>query len=187
MGRPMRPIDPADGTLQAFAAELRQLRERAGSPPFRLMARRAHYSATTLSVACGGTSLPSLEVTIAFVRACDGPADYWRQRWQDAAAAALPAGRRLAGSGDDPADPGRAPLNAGRAVLRFRRPLALAAVIAAASAAGAAAWSLAHPAAAAGPADGPRALRRRLAVRCRCRDSQSGRRDPAGPGPNRRA
>lgn len=51
MGRPMRPVDPADGTSQAFAAELRRLREHAGSPPFRQMARRAHYSATTLSVA----------------------------------------------------------------------------------------------------------------------------------------
>jgi hypothetical protein len=68
MGRPMRPIDPADGAVQAFAAELRKLREQAGSPPFRLMARRAHYSATTLSVACAGTALPSLEVTLAFVR-----------------------------------------------------------------------------------------------------------------------
>jgi hypothetical protein len=144
MGRPMRPIDPADGTIQAFAAELRQLRERAGSPPFRVMARRAHYSATTLSVACAGASLPSLDVTLAFVRVCDGPAGYWRGRWQEAAdAQADGTGRAGPAAGDAHDRPAVRRLR--DATTRLRRPIALAAVIAIASAAGAAAWSLGHP------------------------------------------
>jgi hypothetical protein len=107
MGRPMRPIDPADGTIQEFAAELRQLRERAGSPTFRQLARRAHYSPTTLSVACAGTVLPSLDVTLAFVRACDGPVQYWQQRWHEtsAKATANPADRKQPQA---PSWPGRA-------------------------------------------------------------------------------
>jgi hypothetical protein len=47
------------------------------------MARRAHYSATTLSVACSGTALPSLEVTLAFVRVCGGDEEVWRDRWNE--------------------------------------------------------------------------------------------------------
>jgi len=86
MGRPMRPVDPAAGPAAELAAGLRELRQQAGNPPFRQMARRAHYSATTLSVACSGVMLPSLDVTLAFVRACDGPQDAWRRRWTDAAA-----------------------------------------------------------------------------------------------------
>ncbi|GEM_PF-1559957 len=96
MGRLMRPIDPAEGAVQEFAIELRELRERAGNPTFRELAKRAHYSATTLSVACAGTVLPSLEVTLALVDACGGQAEYWRQRWYRAAAEATagPADRK---------------------------------------------------------------------------------------------
>jgi hypothetical protein len=72
--------------LPEFATALRELRRQAGSPPFRQLARRAHYSPTTLSVACSGTVLPSLEVTLSLVRACGGREEEWRQRWTDAAA-----------------------------------------------------------------------------------------------------
>jgi hypothetical protein len=137
MGRPMRPIDPADGTIQAFAAELRKLREQAGSPPFRLMARRAHYSATTLSVACAGTTMPSLAVTLAFVRACGGPEDYWRGRWQEVA----PARPGPGGSGPAPAA-GFEPVT-GR-TRRFGRPLGFAALAVVAALAGAGGWSATH-------------------------------------------
>lgn len=99
MGRPMRPVDPADGPLQQFAAGLRDLREQAGNPTFRQLARRAHYSATTLSVACSGTILPSLDVVLAFVRACDGPEDAWQQRWHEVAAS----GRTANGAASSPA------------------------------------------------------------------------------------
>lgn len=87
MGRPMLPIDPQRGPVERFAAGLRELRDRAGSPPYRELARRAHYSATTLSVACSGLKLPSLDVTLALVRACGGDEAAWRQRWEQAAGA----------------------------------------------------------------------------------------------------
>jgi hypothetical protein len=45
------------------------------------MAAKAHYAATTLSIAAGGRVLPSLPVTLAYVRACDGDIDEWRRRW----------------------------------------------------------------------------------------------------------
>ncbi len=148
MGRPMRPIDPADGAIQAFAAELRDLREQAGSPPFRLMARRAHYSATTLSVACAGTMMPSLAVTLAFVRACGGPEDYWRGRWQEAA----PARSVPAESPPAPAA-GREPVTA--RPRRFRRPLGIAALALVAALAGASSWSVTHQSAANPAGRGP--------------------------------
>lgn len=109
MGRPMRPVDPAAGPLQLFATGLRDLRQEAGNPPFRQLARRAHYSATTLSVACSGTALPSLEVTLALVRACGGSEEEWRQRWADAAA-------------EIEAEPGRPRTAAKRARIRRQVP-----------------------------------------------------------------
>lgn len=53
MGRPERPIDPAAGPVPEFAAELRKLREQAGRPSYRELARRAGLSVTVLSEAAG--------------------------------------------------------------------------------------------------------------------------------------
>jgi Helix-turn-helix domain len=156
MGRPMLPIDPASGTIQEFAAELRALREQAGNPPFRQLARRAHYSSTTLSVACSGTGLPSLEVTLALVRACDGSVDYWQQRWHDAKALTLeaePVARPPRGRGAIEARPSRGDsgpvrrwaADAMSLTAPWGRRLAAAAVILAAAAAGATGWSVTHP------------------------------------------
>jgi WD40 repeat protein len=75
-------VDPASGPVSRFAVELRALRRRAGSPGYRELALRAHYSATTLAQAARGTSLPSLPVTLAFVRACGGDAAEWETRWR---------------------------------------------------------------------------------------------------------
>lgn len=86
MGRPERPVDPESGPVQRFAWELRRLRGEAGSPSYRQLARRAHYSATALSEAAGGERLPSLPVAQAYVRACGGDVAVWRERWQRAAA-----------------------------------------------------------------------------------------------------
>ncbi|HUB40695.1 MAG TPA: helix-turn-helix transcriptional regulator [Streptosporangiaceae bacterium] len=169
MGRPMRPIDPAGGIAREFAAELRQLRESAGNPPFRQLARRAHYSATTLSVACSGTALPSLDVTLALVRACDGPADLWLQRWHDADGAAKtsrPPGQQPAAATNGQAGeadsrrhgasrgarkdgrPGIFPRRhrgVGRASNAFRGSrFVLAGLMVAASVAGAATWAVTH-------------------------------------------
>jgi WD40 repeat protein len=84
MGVPRRerPLESQDTALLRFAADLRRLREKAGSPTYRELSRRAHYSPAALSEAAGGRKLPSLAVTIAYVTACgDDPAG-WRTRWQ---------------------------------------------------------------------------------------------------------
>lgn len=81
MGRPERPVDPDAGPRERFAYDLRMLRQQAGQPTYRELARRAHFSDTTLSVAAAGASLPSLEVTVAFVAACDGDVAEWTRRW----------------------------------------------------------------------------------------------------------
>ncbi|EFG04045.1 transcriptional regulator, XRE family protein (plasmid) [Streptomyces clavuligerus] len=72
MGRREKPLDPAAGPVEAFAHELRALRRAAGSPTYRAMAEDTPYSAPTLSGAASGERLPSLPVTLAFVRACGG-------------------------------------------------------------------------------------------------------------------
>ncbi|MEU4769436.1 hypothetical protein AB0H12_39960 [Actinosynnema sp. NPDC023794] len=81
MPRAERPLDMNGSPLSEFAADLRKLRKKAGNPPYRELSRRAHYSSTTLSDAAGGHRLPSLEVTLAYVAACDGTPDEWRVRW----------------------------------------------------------------------------------------------------------
>ncbi|WP_236583902.1 hypothetical protein [Streptomyces sp. MBT53] len=47
MPRAERPLDLDGGPLTCFAADLRRLREKAGGPPYRTMAKQAHYSSTT--------------------------------------------------------------------------------------------------------------------------------------------
>ncbi|MGW3008014.1 nSTAND1 domain-containing NTPase [Streptomyces sp. NPDC001219] len=84
MGRPENPIDPQEGPLPRLAYELRKLRDEAGAPAYRAMARRAGYSAATLSQAAAGERLPTLPVLLAYVRVCDGDPDDWRRRWEEA-------------------------------------------------------------------------------------------------------
>jgi len=91
MPRPERPLDTGDEPLTTFARDLRKLREAAGSPPYRQLARAAHYSATTLSDAAGGKTLPSLAVTLAYARACGGEPAEWEQRWRQTHALLTPA------------------------------------------------------------------------------------------------
>ncbi|HET9516925.1 MAG TPA: AAA family ATPase, partial [Actinoplanes sp.] len=71
--------------MSEFAAGLRLLREKAGSPGYRELAGRAHFSAATLSAAAAGKKLPSLAVTLAYVEACGGDKLEWEQRWQSVA------------------------------------------------------------------------------------------------------
>ena len=85
MGRPERPIDPAAGPVAEFADELRKLREKAGRPSYRELARRASFSVTVLSEAAGGRSLPTLQVVRGYVRACGGDVPEWEERWRNAA------------------------------------------------------------------------------------------------------
>ncbi|MFI1031358.1 WD40 repeat domain-containing protein [Streptomyces sp. NPDC020951] len=84
MARPERPVDPDAGPVQWLAHELRALRQAAGSPAYRTMARTAGFSATTLSQAAGGERLPSLAVVQGYVRACGGDVGAWEPRWKEA-------------------------------------------------------------------------------------------------------
>lgn len=49
--RPERPLDSDGGPVQRFAADLRRLRREAGNPGYRQLARRAHFSVTSLAEA----------------------------------------------------------------------------------------------------------------------------------------
>ncbi len=82
MGRTSRLVNPDDGPLQSFAHDLRQLREKAGNPTYRALAKTAGFSASTLGEAAGGVRRPSLDVTLAFVGACGGDTEAWHERWR---------------------------------------------------------------------------------------------------------
>lgn len=86
MPRRERPLAPGDGPVLRFAADLRSLRQKAGNPPYRELAVRTHFSVSSLSEAAAGRKLPSLAVTLAYVRACEGDVEAWRTRWREVAA-----------------------------------------------------------------------------------------------------
>lgn len=93
-------IDPTAGPVERFAWELRELRAAAGAPGYRQLAARAHYSASALSTAASGRTLPTREVTLAFVAACGGDVEEWAGKWAATAAElALLKGRDGAGAG----------------------------------------------------------------------------------------
>ncbi|TDD64043.1 NBR1-Ig-like domain-containing protein [Actinomadura rubrisoli] len=80
-----------------FAERLRRLRAEAGNPSFRVMAAAARsVSHATLHEAAKGTRFPSWTTTQAFVEACGGDVEEWREYW----CAALGSD---AGPSDDPA------------------------------------------------------------------------------------
>jgi hypothetical protein len=81
MGRPERPLDAAAGPIQAFASELRRLRQQAGNPKYLQMQRRTGRSRTALAEAAGGDHLPTWETVEAYVRACGGDLAQWQARW----------------------------------------------------------------------------------------------------------
>ncbi|MFJ4567618.1 WD40 repeat domain-containing protein [Streptomyces caelestis] len=83
-GRAEGELDPDAGPVQRFAAGLRALREAAGRPTYREMARRAGYGVTTLSQAAAGKQLPTRAVTLAYVKACGGDLAEWERRWREA-------------------------------------------------------------------------------------------------------
>jgi Protein of unknown function (DUF2690) len=93
--RPERAIDPRTGPVAQFADGLRELRRSAGSPTYRQMAGRVHYSAAALARAASGISLPTLDLALAYVTACGGDQDAWRARWRSAAQQAEMAGNGL--------------------------------------------------------------------------------------------
>jgi hypothetical protein len=118
------PAKPQSATpqeqLEVFAKDLRELRGKAGLG-YPEMAELSHYTMKTLASAAGGLNLPTLPVTMAYVRACEGSVADWEDRWHrlaDAlksaddetgptAAATGPAG--LGGATQDGADAGSRP------------------------------------------------------------------------------
>jgi hypothetical protein len=82
MPRPERPVDPS-WPLASFANGLRALRRERGIK-YRQMSRRTNYCVSALAGAASGRYLPTWEVTRAFVTACDGPVEQWRERWHAA-------------------------------------------------------------------------------------------------------
>lgn len=81
MPRPERPLDPAAGPIQAFAADLRKLRQEAGNPKYLQMQRLTGRSRTSLAEAAGGDHLATWETVEAYVRACGGDLADWERRW----------------------------------------------------------------------------------------------------------
>ncbi|GLY79575.1 serine/threonine-protein kinase [Actinoallomurus iriomotensis] len=112
MGRREAPVP--EGPLREFAVKLRELRVNApGTPTYRELARRAHYSSSVLSVAASGQRLPTWEVTSAFVTACEGDLDEWRERWSSLRAELRAAHPDLLHEPGAPApDPGSAAVSA---------------------------------------------------------------------------
>jgi tetratricopeptide (TPR) repeat protein len=73
---------PDADALVEFADALRRLRQEAGNPGYRVLARRTGYGTTTLWEATSGRTVPTLAVTLAYVAACGGDAAEWERRWQ---------------------------------------------------------------------------------------------------------
>jgi WD40 repeat protein len=84
------PLPKGNGPLVEFSRDLRLLREKVGKPTYRVLSARAHYSEAALSQAAAGRKLPSLEVTLAYVRACDGDVEEWQRRWREVVVALEP-------------------------------------------------------------------------------------------------
>ncbi|WP_409463242.1 hypothetical protein [Amycolatopsis sp. GA6-003] len=82
MPRPQRPLGGEETPLLRFAAGLRRLRAEAGTPTYRDLGARTHYSAASLSEAAAGRKLPSLSVTLAYVKGCGGDLAEWENRWR---------------------------------------------------------------------------------------------------------
>ncbi|HEY7593955.1 MAG TPA: WD40 repeat domain-containing protein [Actinophytocola sp.] len=128
MPRQERPLDEDQGLVVEFARGLRGLRDRAGRPTYRELSLRAHFSISALAEAASGRKLPSLAVTTAFVRACDGDIAEWEARWRDCAA-------ELATPAVEPVDAdapyaGLAPFGRGDADRFFGRDRVVAEVVA---------------------------------------------------------
>jgi len=138
MGRSERPLDGTETPAVAFAAELRILREQAGSPTYLKMHRASGKvrSKTALSEAAGGDHLPTWETVEAYVSALGADPMHWRPRWEKAQeqerhrreGAAVPA---LVEQGETPpkgANTSRPPRFAGRLPNLSKRFVAITAI-----------------------------------------------------------
>jgi hypothetical protein len=71
-----------DAEVRRFGVTLQAMIRRAGIPSLRELARRVHFSHTTIAEAVGGRSLPTLEVVRAIVAICEGDPAEWEDRWR---------------------------------------------------------------------------------------------------------
>lgn len=104
-----RPQNPVSGTGPAadLARQLRLLREHAGLT-LRQLAATTGLSTATLSVAQAGQRVPSWKVCEAFVKACGGNLDDWRERWKYADnLSRVPLALQLPGAGRTMVKPSR--------------------------------------------------------------------------------
>ncbi|HEV7652329.1 MAG TPA: hypothetical protein VGP26_29600 [Actinophytocola sp.] len=129
MPRQERSLDEVQGLVVEFARGLRGLRDRAGRPPYRELSLRAHFSISALAEAAGGRKLPSLAVTVAFVRACDGDVAEWEARWRECAADLAGNAEEIPGEPDAPYA-GLAPFRRGDADRFFGRDRLVGEVVA---------------------------------------------------------
>ncbi len=99
------PAKPRSATpqeqLEEFAKNLRELRGKAGLG-YPEMAELSHYTMKTLASAAGGLNLPTLPVTMAYVRACEGSVPEWEDRWHRLADGLKAAGNEAGSAGGEP-------------------------------------------------------------------------------------
>ncbi|TDT97780.1 uncharacterized protein DUF2690 [Streptomyces sp. 846.5] len=151
---PGTAVGAAPGPVTAFAADLRALREQAGSPSFRHLARTAHFSVSTMADATAGKRLPTEQVVRGFAAACGADPGLWTDRLREAAAqaragAAVP-GELVAERAAEPVPAGT--VRTGAATRRWAMLAAVAAVVFAAGYAVSVALSGGDPARAAAAA-----------------------------------
>ena len=115
MGSVMTTVHDGTTGIEEFAADLRELRRTAGSPSYAELGRLTGLPRSTLHDGLRGQRLPSLDLTLAVVRALRGDETSWRDRWS-----------RLRATLDNDPDPTAGP--SGR-WWRSRRVVVLAAVV----------------------------------------------------------
>jgi transcriptional regulator with XRE-family HTH domain len=80
MGRPETALESDGSPERELAIELRGLRQRAGLT-YKQLARATSYGTSTLQEAAAGRHLPTLDVTLAIVKACAGDVTAWCAYW----------------------------------------------------------------------------------------------------------
>lgn len=80
MGRPERPLERDGSPARELAHWLRDLRNQSGMT-YGQLGKRTGFSTSTLQEALSGRRLPTLQVTLAIVQACDGDVAAWRSYW----------------------------------------------------------------------------------------------------------
>src|SRR5260370_36607891 len=77
MGGPRKPLDRDGSPVREFAFWLRDLRRHSGLT-YDQLGRKSRYATSTVQSAAAGKRLPTLKVTLAFVRACEADLRQWR-------------------------------------------------------------------------------------------------------------